>query len=141
MFIRKGIIKIERIIINSNLFSILHSCICFGILHRFIQGLELFKLLTSLSFYFFLFFFFVGIDKKFLLGSQIFTISRKTLVKPLIQISNLKICRAEGDLCHLFFMLFLGLKIVGAFSGKIGLPPAVTGWAASCGDGPQYFFE
>ena len=25
---------------------------------------------------------------------------------------------------------------VGAFSGKIGLPPAVTGWAASCGDGP-----
>ena len=25
---------------------------------------------------------------------------------------------------------------VGAFSGRIGLPPAVTGWAASCGDGP-----
>ena len=32
MFIRKGIIKIERIIINSNLFSILHSCICFGMI-------------------------------------------------------------------------------------------------------------
>ena len=26
--------------------------------------------------------------------------------------------------------------IVGAFSGRIGLPPAVTGWAASRDDGP-----
>ena len=25
---------------------------------------------------------------------------------------------------------------VGAFSGRIGLPPAVMGWAASCYDGP-----
>ena len=25
---------------------------------------------------------------------------------------------------------------VGAFSGRIGLPPAVMGWAASCDDGP-----
>ena len=25
---------------------------------------------------------------------------------------------------------------VGAFSGRIGLPPAVTGWAASCDGGP-----
>ena len=25
---------------------------------------------------------------------------------------------------------------VGAFSDRIGLPPAVTGWAVSCGDGP-----
>ena len=24
---------------------------------------------------------------------------------------------------------------VGAFSGRIGLPPTVMGWAASCGDG------
>ena len=24
----------------------------------------------------------------------------------------------------------------GAFSGRIGLPPAVTGWAASCDGGP-----
>ena len=28
------------------------------------------------------------------------------------------------------------LAVVGAFSGRIGLPPAVMGWAASCGDGP-----
>ena len=28
------------------------------------------------------------------------------------------------------------LKTVGAFSGRIGLPPAVTGWAASCDGGP-----
>ena len=26
--------------------------------------------------------------------------------------------------------------VVGAFSGRIGLPPAVMGWAASCNDGP-----
>ena len=25
---------------------------------------------------------------------------------------------------------------VGAFSDRIGLPPAVTGWAASCDGGP-----
>ena len=25
---------------------------------------------------------------------------------------------------------------VGAFSGRIGLPPAVMGWATSCDDGP-----
>ena len=25
---------------------------------------------------------------------------------------------------------------VGAFSGRIGLSPAVIGWAASCDDGP-----
>ena len=25
---------------------------------------------------------------------------------------------------------------VGAFSGRIGLPPTVMGWAASCDDGP-----
>ena len=28
------------------------------------------------------------------------------------------------------------LRSVGAFSGRIGLPPAVMGWAASCDDGP-----
>ena len=28
------------------------------------------------------------------------------------------------------------LEVVGAFSGRIGLPPAVTGWAASCDGGP-----
>ena len=28
------------------------------------------------------------------------------------------------------------LMAVGAFSGRIGLPPAVMGWAASCDDGP-----
>ena len=27
------------------------------------------------------------------------------------------------------------MKSVGAFSGRIGLPPAVMGWAASCDDG------
>ena len=27
-------------------------------------------------------------------------------------------------------------SIVGAFSVRIGLPPAVMGWAASCDDGP-----
>ena len=27
-------------------------------------------------------------------------------------------------------------RTVGAFSGRTGLPPTVTGWAASCGDGP-----
>ena len=26
--------------------------------------------------------------------------------------------------------------VVGAFSGRIGLPPAVMGWAASCDGGP-----
>ena len=26
--------------------------------------------------------------------------------------------------------------LVAAFFGRIGLPPTVTGWAASCGDGP-----
>ena len=25
---------------------------------------------------------------------------------------------------------------MGAFSGRIGLPPAAMGWAASCDDGP-----
>ena len=29
-----------------------------------------------------------------------------------------------------------GKESVGAFSGRTGLPPAVTGWAASYGDGP-----
>ena len=28
------------------------------------------------------------------------------------------------------------LMSVGAFSDRIGLPPAVTGWAASCDGGP-----
>ena len=28
------------------------------------------------------------------------------------------------------------LSFVGAFSGRIGLPPAVMGWAASRDDGP-----
>ena len=27
-------------------------------------------------------------------------------------------------------------NVVGAFSGRIGLTPAVTGWAASCDGGP-----
>ena len=27
-------------------------------------------------------------------------------------------------------------QVWGPFLGRIGLPPAVTGWAASCGDGP-----
>ena len=31
------------------------------------------------------------------------------------------------------------LKPVGAFFGRIGLPPAIMGWAASCDDGPYYF--
>ena len=26
--------------------------------------------------------------------------------------------------------------LVGAFSGRIGLPPAIMGWADSCDDGP-----
>ena len=30
----------------------------------------------------------------------------------------------------------IDLNIAGAFSGRIGLPPAVMGWAASCDDGP-----
>ena len=30
----------------------------------------------------------------------------------------------------------MGNMIVGAFSDRIGLPPAVTGWAASCDGGP-----
>ena len=32
--------------------------------------------------------------------------------------------------------LVLHIKNVGAFSGRIGLPPAVTGWAASYDGGP-----
>ena len=32
--------------------------------------------------------------------------------------------------------VLLALNIVGAVSGRIGLPPAIMGWAASCGDGP-----
>ena len=36
-------------------------------------------------------------------------------------------------------VLFIHLLIVGAFSGRIGLPPAVTGWAASCDGGPWCF--
>ena len=31
--------------------------------------------------------------------------------------------------------------IVGAFSGRIGLPPAVMGWAASCDDRPLVFLS
>ena len=30
----------------------------------------------------------------------------------------------------------MDLVFVGAFSGRIGLPLAVTGWAASCDGGP-----
>ena len=37
---------------------------------------------------------------------------------------------------HSFFFFLFFLLIVGAFSDKIGLPPAVTGWAASCDGGP-----
>ena len=32
--------------------------------------------------------------------------------------------------------LDLWLNLVGAFSVRIWLPPAVMGWAASCDDGP-----
>ena len=32
--------------------------------------------------------------------------------------------------------LLISLIDVGAFFGRIGLPPAVMGWAASCDDGP-----
>ena len=31
--------------------------------------------------------------------------------------------------------------IVGAFFGRIGLPPVVMGWAASCDDGPLVFLS
>ena len=30
---------------------------------------------------------------------------------------------------------------MGAFSDRIGLPPAVTGWAASCDGGPLVFLS
>ena len=41
----------------------------------------------------------------------------------------------EGKIRHKFFVNDLYV-VVGAFSGRIGLPPAVTGWAASHDDGP-----
>ena len=31
---------------------------------------------------------------------------------------------------------YMAFQSVGAFVGKIGLSPAVMGWAASCDDGP-----
>ena len=34
------------------------------------------------------------------------------------------------------FFFIPTFPIVGAFSGRIGLPPTVMGWAASCDDGP-----
>ena len=39
---------------------------------------------------------------------------------------------------YLFLLCAMGLQglFVGAFSSRIGLPPAVMGWAASCDDGP-----
>ena len=38
-------------------------------------------------------------------------------------------------------MIKCAFDIVGAFSVRIGLPPAVTGWAASCDGGPYCFLS
>ena len=67
----------------------------------------------------------------------------KTLIQPLVKkmervwtfqiglLKNLEIVMLSDSVS-----LTISLGVVGAFSGRIGLPPAVTGWAASCGDGP-----
>ena len=44
-----------------------------------------------------------------------------------------------GKLTYDYYNIKIGIvhiAVVGAFSGWIGLPPAVTGWAASCDGGP-----
>ena len=36
----------------------------------------------------------------------------------------------------ILIMITITIQMWGPFLGRIGLPPAVTGWAASCGDRP-----